>query len=161
MKSLIVRIFVLSLVLAVMPTHVFAEEVEYTRMGAIRGGNESGDIGPWVGAKGLECPADYKAGQFLPNPYKDEKPLFRIDHTNVEQYKDRLSPGQIARLKRNEFYYMDVYPTHRNTEYIEEFYAATEASQKAASVDDNNILQGFQGAFPFRIRRTPSRPYGT
>ncbi len=149
MKILILRVFALSMVLALMPTHVFAEDVEYTRMGAIASGNGPGDIGPWEGVKGLECPADFKAGQFLPNPYKDEKPLFRIDHTNVDQYKERLSPGQIARLKKNEFYYMSVYPTHRNTEYIEEFYAATEASQKTASVDDKNILQGFQGGVPF------------
>ena len=51
MKTSILWVFVLSLVLAVMPTHVFAGEVEYTRMGAITG-NGSGDVGPWVGAKG-------------------------------------------------------------------------------------------------------------
>ena len=108
MKTSIVSVFALSLVLALMPSRVFTGEVEYTRIGAIAGGNDTGEIGPFEGDKGLECPADYKAGQFLPNPYKDEKPLFLIDHTNVDQYKERLSPGQIARLKKNKFYYMTV-----------------------------------------------------
>ena len=87
---------------------------EYTRIGAEMGGNASGEITPFEGGKGLRCPSDYKLGQFLPDPYKGEKPLLRIDHTNVAQHKERLAPGQIARLKRNENFYMNVYPTHRN-----------------------------------------------
>jgi len=118
-------------------------------MGAIAGGNATGTITAYKGAKGLECPVGFKKGQRLPNPYKDEKPLFRIDHTNVAQYKARLSPGQIERLKRNENYYMNVYPTHRNWEYAEEFYLATEKSMKSSRLDENNILQGFQGGIPF------------
>jgi hypothetical protein len=118
-------------------------------MGSEAGGNATGTITAYKGAQGLECPADFKKGQRLPSPYKDEKPLFRIDHTNVDKYKDRLSPGQIARLKRNEKYYMNVYPTHRNWEYAEEFYLATEKSMKSSHLDENNILQGFQGGIPF------------
>lgn len=129
---------------------------EYTRMGAEAGGNTSGGITPFEGSKGLVCPKDFESGDFLPNPYKDEKPLFRIDHTNVDQYKDRLSPGQIARLKRNKNYYMSVYPTHRNMEFCDEFYEATEKNRKTASLDDKNILQGFNGGVAF-----PSPKNGT
>jgi hypothetical protein len=131
-----------------------AEEMAYTRMGAIAGGSATGEIGPWEGAKGLECPSDFQKGAWLPHPYEDEEPLFRIDHTNVEEYKDRLSPGQRARLKRNERYSMNVYPCHRNQEFCEAFYAATERSRKTAYVDENNILQGYQGGVPFPFPKT-------
>ena len=122
---------------------------EYTRMGAVAGGNASGEITAFEGAKGLQCPRDAKQGAFLPNPYKDEAVLFRIDHTNVERYKDRLSPGQVARLKRNKSFYMNIYPTHRNNEFLEPFYLSTEKSAKTSRVDEDNILQGYQGGIPF------------
>jgi len=151
MKTSIVSVLALSLVWTLMSGQGLAEEVEYTRMGAEANGNATGEIGPFEGAKGLTCPDGYRKGEYLPNPYKDEKPLFRIDHTNVEKYAARLSPGQTARLKKNKNYYMTVYPTHRNMEYAEEFYLATERSAKSSSLDDKNTLQGFQGgiAFPF------------
>lgn len=122
---------------------------EYTRIGAEAAGNASGEITPFEGAKGLQCPSDYRPGQFLPNPYADEKPLFRIDHTNVEKYKERLSPGQIKRVKRNESFYMNVYPTHRNMEFCEEFYQAIEKNKETTHLDDKNILQGFNGGVAF------------
>ncbi len=118
-------------------------------MGAVEGGNAGGEITPFQGLGGLECPGDFKKGQFLPNPYKDEKPLFRIDHTNTDQYKERLSPGQVARLKRNKDYYMNVYPTHRHMEFDDRFYLATEKNLKTTHLDENNILQGYQGGVPF------------
>lgn len=122
-------------------------------MGAVAGGNDTGEIPAYEGAKGLTCPADYKPGQFLPNPYKGENPLFRIDHTNVGQYKERLSPGQIARLKKNKNYYMNVYPTHRKTEFCKEFYQTTEKSRESSRLDEHNVLQDFQGGVPqSRIR---------
>ena len=73
-----------------------------TLIGADPAGNPAGEITPFEGSKGLVCPSDFKPGGFPPNPYKDEKPLFRIDHTNVEKYQERLSPGQVARLKKHE-----------------------------------------------------------
>jgi hypothetical protein len=121
----------------------------YTRMGAEANGNATGEIGPFEGAKGLTCPDGYKKGEYLPNPYKDEKPLFRIDHTNVDKYAQRLSPGQIARLRKNKNYYMTIYPTHRNMEFGEELYLATEKSMQSTFLDDKNTPQGYQGGIPF------------
>jgi hypothetical protein len=122
---------------------------EKTRMGAEMDGNADGEITPFEGAKGLVCPSDYKKGQYLPNPYREEKPSFRIDHTNVGKYEERLSPGQIVRLKRNKNFYMNVYPTHRNMEFCEEFYVATEKNRQTAHLDEKNILQGFNGGVAF------------
>ena len=150
MKASIVSILaLLCLVLGGMSREGLAEQP--TRTGFESGGNASGEITPFEGVKGLECPSDYQKGQFLPNPYKNEKPLFRIDSTNVDQYTARLSPGQVARLKKNTNYYMNIYPTHRNMEFCEKFYLATEKSMKSAHLDEKNILQGFQGGIPFPV----------
>ena len=103
-----------------------AEEGQKTRLGAVTAGNATEDIPAFEGVTSLKCPVDYEKGDFLPNPYKDETSLFRIDHTNVDQFKDRLSPGQVARLKKNTFFFMNIYPTHRNFEHPEKYYQATE-----------------------------------
>ena len=123
--------------------------VDITIVGADPGPNETGEIPAYTGNEGLTCPAGFQKGQYLANPYKDEKPLFRIDHTNVEKYKDRLSPGQVARLKRHKRFYMNIYPTHRNIEFIPEFYEATKKNLKTAYLDDKNILQDFHGGVAF------------
>ncbi len=122
---------------------------EFTRIGAEAGPNGTGEIPAFEGAKGLSCPSGYQKGDYLPNPYGDEKPLLRIDHTNVDKYQNRLSPGQIARLKKNTFYYMNVYPTHRNFEHPEKYYAATEKNLTTCRLDDKGVLRGFNGGIPF------------
>ena len=131
-----------------MLTHM-AYAVEYTPIGAEAGGNATGDIPPWTGIKGLTCPEGWAQGDYLPSPYADEKPLFRIDHTNVEKYKKRLSPGQVARLKKAHHLFMDIYPSHRNFEMPEAYLAATQKNIKTTTLDEKNIMQGYNGGVPF------------
>lgn len=147
MKTSIAGILVVGLTLAFSCQQAYGGQK--TRIGAEMDGNGDGQITRFKGAKGLECPAGSKKGQYLPNPYKDEEPLFRIDHTNVGKYVERLSPGQVARLRRNENFYMNVYPTHRNMEFVDEFYVATEKNKASAHLDEKNILQGFNGGVAF------------
>jgi len=113
--------------------------VDISIVGADPGPNETGEIPAYVGGEGLTCPADYK----------DEKPLFRIDHTNVDKYKDRLSAGQIMRLKKHPRFYMNIYPTHRNVEFFPKFYEATKKNRETASLDDKGVLQNFNGGIAF------------
>ena len=49
--------------------------------------------------------------------HKGEKPLFSIDASNVDKYKDKLSPGQVQLVKQTKGYRMDVYPSHRNADF--------------------------------------------
>jgi hypothetical protein len=65
---------------------------------------ESKPTGNWVYGKQRE---DYWK-------YKDEKPLFVINASNVDKYADKLTPGQIQMLKQVSGYTMPVYPTHRD-----------------------------------------------
>jgi hypothetical protein len=156
--------FLLYLILTV--TVSASHALDISLIGADPGPNADGEITRLQGAKGLTCPSNYMKGQYLPNPYKDEVPRFRIDHTNVGKYEEQLCPGQVARLKRNENFYMNVYPTHRNMEFCDEFYVATEKNKETAHLDEKNILQGFNGgvAFPtpkngFEAIWNVKRPY--
>jgi hypothetical protein len=135
-------------ILLVLPTAT-THAIDISVIGADPGPNATGEIPAWEGHKYLPCPSDYTPGQYFPSPYKRERPLFRIDHTNVDQYQERLSPGQIARLRKHEKFYMNVYPTRRNVEFCPEYYAAVEKNRKTCRIDENGALQGFQGAIAF------------
>lgn len=119
--------------------------------GSEPGPNASGEITAYTGKKGLSCPTDYEPGDYLDNPYKGERPLYRIDHTNVAEYESRLSAGQIARIKRNKNFYLNIYPTHRHFEFPKEVYAAIDKNQETCTLDSKNNLQGYNGAVAFPV----------
>lgn len=84
-----------------------------TPFGAIQAGNAEDTLPPYEG--GLRTtPADFKPGSFWTNPFRDEKPLYRIMADNVQGYADKLSEGQKKLLKQYPgTWYMDFYPSHR------------------------------------------------
>jgi hypothetical protein len=87
---------------------------DLTPSGAEKAGNKDGSIPAWTGS---EAPTSgWAYGKFRGDHWrhKDEKPLFSIDAGNVDKYKDKLSPGQVALVKGNKGYRMDVYPSHRS-----------------------------------------------
>ncbi|PFN81110.1 outer membrane lipoprotein-sorting protein, partial [Bacillus sp. AFS076308] len=47
------------------------------------------------------------------DPFAGEKPLYTVTKDNVSQYKNVLTPGQVAMFGRFPDYRMPVYPTHR------------------------------------------------
>jgi len=147
MRASVIASFVVCLVLTA--TVSVSHALDISVIGADPDPNATGEIPAWEGHKNMTCPSDYTPGQYFPNPYKGEKPLFRIDHTNVDQYKDRLSPGQIMRLRKHEKFYMNVYPTHRNQEFCSEYYAAIEKNRETCTVDKDGVLQGYNGAVAF------------
>ncbi len=148
MRASMIGSFVLCLLLAVSIST--SEALDISVMGADPGPNATGEIPAFEGHENMTCPSDFEQGDYFPNPYKREQPLFRIDHTNVDEHKDRLSPGQIMRLKKHHKFYMEVYPTHRNNVFCPEFYAATAKNREVAYVDDKGVLREFNGgaAFP-------------
>src|SRR5436189_3536040 len=82
-----------------------------TPMGAEKAGNAAGTIPAWDG--GITKPvAGYEVGKHYPDPYASDKPLFTIDGKNADRYKDQLSSGQMAMLKKYPEYKMIVFPTH-------------------------------------------------
>ena len=95
--------FVLSLFAASVMAAVSADEAAklgttLTPFGAEKAGNADGSIPAWAGGISTTAAAVDSRG-FLGNPFAGEKPLFTITAQNAEQYKDKLTPGQLAMFK--------------------------------------------------------------
>ena len=116
---------------------------ELTPLGAIRAGNKEGTIPAWEGGL-AKPPAGYQAGQRPIDPYPDDKVLFTITGQNVDQYKDKLSPGQVAMLKRYPTWKLNVYPTRRSAAYPQRVYDAAIANASKAELAEggNGVLNG-------------------
>ena len=85
---------------------------DLTPIGAERAGNADGTIPPWDG--GLTAPpAGWTREQGYVDPFPGDKPLFTITGANVDQYKTRLTEGEIALLRKYPEFRMNVYPTRR------------------------------------------------
>jgi len=127
-KKITITAAVLSLILGAGNTIAAISESEAERLGkdltpvgAERAGNADGSIPEWKGGL-TQAPAGYQPGQFLVDPFADDKPLFVITAQNMEQYKNRLSPGQMAMLKKYPDFKMPVYPSRRTAAYSQEIY---------------------------------------
>jgi len=116
-----------------------------TPIGAEKAGNAEGTIPAWNG--GLAGNSDRYS-----NPFADEQPLFTITADNAEQYKDKLTPGQLAMLNKYPTFSIPVYPTHRTVSMPQEVYDAAKANATTAQLTDGgNGLQGFNTAIPFPV----------
>ncbi len=123
-----------------------------TPVGAEMAGNADGSIPAWTGGLPANAGAVDPRG-FLADPFANEQPLFTITAQNVEQYKDKLTPGQLAMFKRYpDSYKMPVYPTHRSANLPAEVIAATKQNAvNTKMVEGGNGLENFQTANPFPI----------
>ncbi|HEX8012036.1 MAG TPA: DUF1329 domain-containing protein [Casimicrobiaceae bacterium] len=106
---------------------------ELTPVGAEKAGNKAGTIPEWNGGL-TAAPPGWKPGQKRIDPFTGDKPLFSIDASNVERYKDKLSEGQVALLKQLKGYRMDVYPTRRSCGFPDFVYERTRTNAREARV---------------------------
>ena len=123
-----------------------------TPMGAEKAGNADGSIPAWTGGLPKNAgTADSKG--FLSDPFASEKPLFTISAQNMDQYKDKLTPGQQAMFKRYpDTYKMPVYPSHRTATVPESVLEATKKNATTTKLlQGGNGLENFQVANPFPI----------
>ena len=125
-----------------------------TPMGAEMAGNADGSIPAWKPMPKNAGSVDSKG--FLSNPYASEKPLFIITAQNVEQYKDKLAPGQYAMFKRYpETFKMPVYPSHRGATVPDDVFAAIKRNATNTNlVSGGNGLENFETAVPFPIPKS-------
>ena len=128
---------------------------ELTPLGANPKANEEGSIPVWTGkTRGLPEGLQYQgSGQPYPDPYAGESKLFSINAANAEQYRDRLSAGMMALLKKfPDSFRMDVYPSHRDFRYHEQMEARARWNVgNARLVNGIDGLQNMTGAAPFPI----------
>lgn len=122
-----------------------------TPMGAEMAGNADGSIPAWKPMPKNAGAVDSKG--FLADPFASEKPLFTITAQNVDQYKDKLAPGQYAMFKRYpETFKMPVFPSHRGATVPDEVFAAIKKNATNTKlVSGGNGLENFDTAVPFPI----------
>lgn len=163
MKNVKTTIKVLSFSVALLSLHVAAATPEeasllgatLTPVGAEKAGNASGEIPEWTG--GLPQNAStVDAKGFLANPFADEKPLFTITADNADQYKDKLTAGQLAMFKRYpQSYRMSVYKTHRSANFPADWLSATKQNATTVSlIEGGNGIKDYHKGVPFPIPKT-------
>jgi hypothetical protein len=137
---------VVGLALAATPAGAAAPEDQIDRLGkdltpigAERAGNADGTIPEWTGGI-TEPPPGWKVGDPRVDPFGDDAVLFSIDASNVDQYADKLSPGQIELIKQYDGYRMDVYPTRRGCAFPEWIYEATKRNAGIARLDEDQVF---------------------
>lgn len=159
MKNLSISLSGIALALVALSLHAAVPadqaarlESSLTPVGAERSANQNGSIPSWSGGlKGKAGTVD--AFGHLSDPFASESPLFIITAKNVEQYRDKLSEGQLALFKRypNSFQ-MPVYPTHRTASVPEPVAQSIRQNATSASLmEGGNGLKGFSTAIPFPI----------
>ncbi|OZG70522.1 outer membrane lipoprotein-sorting protein [Hahella sp. CCB-MM4] len=121
-----------------------------TPVGAEKAGNADGTIPAWDG--GLASPPAGFDGVNYIDPFAGESPKFEITAANADQYKDQLSVGQLAMLKKYPDYKIKVFPTHRTAAYEQMIYdAAKKNATSAELVADGNGMNDYELSVPFPI----------
>ena len=126
---------------------------DLTPVGATMAGDEALGIPAWDG--GLqEVPRSYKgAGTRYTDPFPDDRPEFTITADNLDQYRDRLTVGQIALFERfPETYVMPVYATRRTFANPQFIYDATRKNAVNAQLGGGgDTVTGAVTGVPFPI----------
>ena len=123
-----------------------------TPLGAEKAGNADGSIPEWTGGLPKNVGTVDDRG-FLSDPFASEQPLFTITAQNVDQYKDKLTPGQVAMFKRYpDSFKIPVYPTHRSATAPQNVLDDVKINATNTKlVEGGNGLENFKTAYPFPI----------
>jgi hypothetical protein len=128
---------------------------DLTPNGAEKAGNKDGTIPEWEGGM-TKPPTGWKPEAGYADPFANEKPLFVITAQNAEQYKDKLSAGMMAMLKKYPTFTMPIYPTHRTFALPQEIYDATKAQATKVRLDGGSVKNYSLPGTPFPIPKTGS-----
>jgi hypothetical protein len=126
---------------------------ELTPIGAQRAGNAEGTIPAWTGGI-TRAPADYEPGRMHTDPFRDDRPLYRIDASNLAEHEGQLSAGHRALLEAHpDTFHLDVYPTRRSASYPSRVYEAVVANATRArlSTAGKGGVTGASVSSPFPI----------
>jgi len=120
-----------------------------TPLGAEMAGNADGSIPAWTGGV---CTMNLASGPDgnIPQVFTNEQKLFTIDASNVSQYADKLTPGEIKMIGTFQGFHMDVYPTHRTGCAPQWVYDNVKKNALTAYMKDDYPF-GFYGGIPFPI----------
>jgi hypothetical protein len=129
---------------------------DLTPMGGEKAANAAGTIPAWTGgitsAEQAGAPG-FKTGGHHPDPYANDKPLYKIDASNMSRYAENLTAGHKALLTSYKgSYFMNVYPSRRSAAFPQRIYDATKANATTAKLTGGGT--GVTGAIigvPFPI----------
>ena len=136
---------------AVAPDEAAQLGTTLTPIGAEKAGNADGSIPAWTGGLGENF-----SGDRYQDPFAKDQVLFTITAANAEQYRDRLTDGQIALLKKYpDSYKINVYPTHRSAAFPQRVsdVAKKNATQTTLAEGGNGLLN-FEETIPFPIPKS-------
>ena len=123
---------------------------DLTPLGAEMAGNQDGTIPAWTG--GVQAPEHYREGMHHPDPYAADAPLYRIDSSNLDQYRAQLPEGLSDLLERQPSYFLQVFPTRRSAAAPKRIYDATrENAVNAELIANGNGIRGAIAGIPFPI----------
>ncbi|MNJ11157.1 hypothetical protein D3C77_53260 [compost metagenome] len=133
-----------SVMAAVGPEEAAKLGTTLTPLGGEKAGNADGSIPAWSG--GLKPNAAPVQNDFIGNPFDGEKPQFIITAATAEQYKDKLTAGQLAMFKRYpDSYRMPVYKSQRTASAPQSVYDAAKSSAlNTVAVNDGYGLKDFE-----------------
>ena len=127
-------------------------------MGGIKAGSKDGLMPEWTGSVvGLPKGVTWDGpGKPYPDPWPNEEPLFTITKDTMEQYRERLSPGQIAMFEAYpDTFRMPVYPGHREFAYYPKYYEKVlYNAEHSELINDNEGVEGFIGGATFPVPTT-------
>jgi hypothetical protein len=109
-----------------------------TPVGANPAANADGTIPPWTGGVTTPSP-EWKDGGPRIDLFAADEVLYSIDKSNLDTYRGKLSPGQIALIEKHDGYRMDIYPTRRSCGYPDWVYETTRKNATRAKLDDDRI----------------------
>ena len=125
-------------------------DADLTPVGAERAANADGSIPAWTGGLPKSAPIEWKTG--YANPFADDQPLFTITAANAEKYKDLLSAGHQALLKRDaKTFRMRVYPTRRSAAFPDDVLAEVKKHAGVAKTDGNHVRDVGRSTVPFPV----------
>ncbi len=126
---------------------------DLTPNGAERAGNRDGSIPAWDG--GLTTPpAGWKPENGYIDPFEQDKPLFVINRANADKYKEKLSPGLMAMLKKYPNFQMPIYPTRRSFANPQAVYDATKAQAGKVTTKGHSLQNYTAPGTPFPVPAT-------
>ncbi|ARD44998.1 DUF1329 domain-containing protein [Colwellia sp. PAMC 21821] len=128
-----------------------------TPLGAVMSANAKGTIPAWTGGLNSKNSTKSEDSGRPAHPFAADKPMMVITSTNYSEYKNNLSPGQIAMFEKYADYKMPIYKTKRTAAYSSDLYEKVKKNATTAElVQSGNGIINFDTAIPFPIAKNGS-----
>lgn len=126
---------------------------DLTPVGAEKAASKDGAVPAWDGGM-TKVPAGWKPGRL--DPFKDDKPLYSVDASNLDKHADKVPPGQAALIKAYKGYKLDVYPSHRSCPAPDIVAERTKKNATYARIGDDGwrLEQAYGAGVPFPIPKS-------